>query len=150
MARKEMVVDFFSKLRMIDVLALLPLGTLFEGLEPRYYKLLFLLKILRVFNGFEALNQTTFMKEVKIFYNKKIDLILRNNRKLASNHTVDNNYIARIIFISYLIRSTILIMCLLCLSYFVGLLWFIICDLKLIEEDENFNDYFDVYEEYNS
>ena len=150
MTRKERMIDFFSKLSLIDVLALLPLEVIFVGLEPKYNRLMYLLKILRVFNGFSALDQSMFMKDIKMLYNKKIEIIIKYNQKLARNYKKDNNNIAKIIFISYLLRASILILNLLCFSYFVGLMWFIICDLQLFEETENFIDYFDVYEKFNS
>ena len=110
---------------------------------------MYLLKILRVFNGFSALDQSMFMKDIKMLYNKKIEIIIKYNQKLARNYKKDNNNIAKIIFISYLLRASILILNLLCFSYFVGLMWFIICDLKLFEETENFIDFFGVREEFN-
>ena len=75
-----------------------------------------------------------FMKDIKMLYNKKIEIIIKYNQKLARNYKKDNNNIAKIIFISYLLRASILILNLLCFSYFVGLMWFIISDLKMFEE----------------
>ena len=141
---KERAKDFFAKVPFIEIVALLPLGVSFGAFDPRYIRLLYLLKILRIFRGFSSLEKTSFMKNIKMLYNKRQDYIIKNNIELAQNQHVDNNNIAAIISIAYIRRVFLLFLCILCFSYIFGLLWFIWCDLRLMEENENFIDVFNV------
>lgn len=49
---------------------------------------------------------------------------------MANNQDIDNNKISLILNISSILKAFHLIIALSCFSYFTGLMWFIICDLK--------------------
>jgi len=58
-----------------------------------------------------------------------MQILIEQEDELAENQTEDNNYISKIIAISYLLKTFELIVIILCGSYFTGILWYIYIDL---------------------
>lgn len=73
---------------------------------------------------------------------------------LANNSDVDNNNIMLILMISYAFKCFKLIVVILTVSYFMGMFWYIYCDLTLKEdpqdEDVGFLIHFDLKEKSNA
>ena len=73
--------------------------------------------------------------------------LLENDEELANSQQEDNTHISTILMILYTLKASILIIVLGCLSYFIGILWYIVCDLKLdYEVEDNFIAYFGLKE----
>ena len=51
----------------------------------------------------------------------------------------DNNFISLLIFMSHVVKTTQLILTILCVSYFFGIFWFIYCDLTTPSSKERSN-----------
>ena len=100
------------------------------------------------------------MKEVKAAFYNRINSIIKNNTTLANNKIKDNNFVSLVILISHLVKTTQLIITILCVSYFFGIFWFIFCDITTKTEEEQGlrndpgEDYFlitfDVYDQAHS
>ena len=84
--------------------------------------------------------------QLKNFFNKRIDNIIQNDEEMANNQDIDNNKISLILNISSILKGLHLIIALSCFSYFAGLMWFIICDLKTAFEGdgESYLTYFGI------
>ena len=65
---------------------------------------------------------------------------------MANDSNFDNNNITQIIWISFMFKIFKLVIIILTLSYFIGIFWFIFCDITKSEEQdgENFFDHFDI------
>lgn len=61
--------------------------------------------------------------------NKKLERIIQNDPDLAENSDLDNNNIMLILMISYFFKTFKLVIIILTVSYFIGIMWFIFCDL---------------------
>lgn len=90
---------------------------------------------------------------MKIFFNKKLDRIIQNDPELAENSALDNNNIMLILMISYFFKTFELVIIILTVSYFMGMFWYIFCDLTAIEDPDDQNVGFMEYwhlDEYSS
>lgn len=55
-----------------DIVTVVPYNKMLKGaMSLKYYRLFYLIKIIRVINGFEQLNPIKLMKHIKVFFNKK-------------------------------------------------------------------------------
>lgn len=59
---------------------------------------------------------------------------------MAENIDIDNNNIAKLIIINFLFRIVKLIIIIFNISYFLGFLWYIFCDLGLDIDSYNMYD----------
>lgn len=86
------------------------------------------------------------MFHVKQHFNKKLQRIVKYDSDLANDKNLDNNNIMKIIRISFFFKIIKLISLILTLSYFIGIFWYIFCDLTkdFDEDDENFMIHFDL------
>lgn len=73
------------------------------------------------------------MRQVKIIFQKRLELLIRNDPLLAEDSELDNNNIMLILTISYFFKTFRLIVIILTVSYFIGMFWYIFCDLTLVE-----------------
>lgn len=58
---------------------------------------------------------------------------MQNDPFLANNMEIDSNKIERIIIISYVIKIFRIVVIIVILGYFLGIFWYILADLTLIE-----------------
>jgi hypothetical protein len=68
------------------------------------------------------------MKHVKRFYGNRLNKVVEDP-ELAENIDIDQNKIMTIISISYLFKILRLIILILVVSYFLGILFYIFCDI---------------------
>lgn len=64
-----------------------------------------------------------------MIFNKRLERLVIENPKLANNSDVDNNNIMLILMISYFFKVVKLVIFILIVSYFMGMLWYIYCEL---------------------
>jgi len=69
------------------------------------------------------------MRQVKTLFNKRLEHIIATDAKLAENSDLDNNNIMVILMISYFFKTFKLVVIILTVSYFMGMSWYIICDM---------------------
>ena len=74
------------------------------------------------------------MHYVKKYYHGKTDYIIKYDPELAKNNEIDNNNIMKILRIGYLFKTFKLVVIILSVSYFIGIFWYIFCDLTLLED----------------
>jgi len=110
----------------IDVIALIPFSSFFTGPQR---KLWYIIKIVRIQKGYHLLSSNTFMRQVKMLFSKNLERIIQNEPELAENSDLDNNNIMLILMISYFFKTFKLVIIILTVSYFIGMVWYIYCDL---------------------
>jgi hypothetical protein len=108
-----------------DFLPLIPFNALFSF---RYSRLLFLVKCLRLLETFEMLDTGAFMRRIKKVYEKRLDKICEDP-KLAEDTVLDQNKILTIIMIGYIFKTVKLIIIIFQVSYFLGIGYYIYCDV---------------------
>ena len=129
--------NYLKGMFCIDFISSVPLYWFVNSfLETKNAKLLFLLKIVRLYKGFKILNHQQLMKEVKQYYNKKLLNLIKKNKDLANNQFEDNTFFTRTVHISYALRGFRMVIIWLCLSFLCGMLWYIFCDVLLPSDDE--------------
>lgn len=121
---------------LIDFLALIPLQYMFNTLHAHLF---LLIKIVRLQQGSNLVNSNTFMRQIKMIFNKKLERLVDENPKLAKNSDLDNNNIMLILMISYFFKVVKLVIFIVIVSYFMGMLWYIYCELtqKPANDDED-------------
>lgn len=62
--------------------------------------------------------------------------MIKNNKTLAENSNIDNNKIITVILLSYFFKTLKLVVIIITVSYFVGIGWFILCELTYKGPDE--------------
>ena len=131
-AEKDIVMIVCHNLRtsfLLDALALVPFKLIFWQLDSKYRRLLYFTKMIRLRNGFKYLSHKVFMKGIKTTIHNRVTKIIETNFELANNKIKDNNFVSLIIQISHMVKTFQLILTILCISYFFGIFWFILCDL---------------------
>jgi len=119
---------YFKTRFILDFLAIIPFHTFFSETN-RQRKLCFLLKVARIQKGYHLLSSNTFMRQVKSVFNKRLVHIIATDLELAENMDIDNNNIMMILMISYFFKTFKLVVIILTVSYFMGMFWYIFCDL---------------------
>lgn len=110
---------------LYDFIPLIPLQAL--SLRGQKERLFFVIKIIRLLNGFKIFQVAKIMKVIKSHYQKKLDDLIIENPELADNMDIDNNNISLLIMISNALKIFRLVIIILSISYFLGFGWFIIC-----------------------
>lgn len=94
----------------------------------------YIIKIVRIQKGYHLLSSNTFMRQVKMLFSKNLERIIQNEPELAENSDLDNNNIMLILMISYFFKTFKLVIIILTVSYFIGMVWYIYCDLTSYKE----------------
>ena len=76
------------------------------------------------------------MRHIKDLFKARLQRIIDDEPELADNSDLDNNNIMTILMISYFFKTFKLIVVIVTISYFMGMLWYIFCDLTFIEKEE--------------
>jgi len=71
------------------------------------------------------------MRQIKQVYQKKLENLILNDPDMRDNMDIDNNNIMQILVISYLFKVFKVVVVVLTMSYFIGMFWYIFCDLSL-------------------
>mmetsp|Transcript_37046 Transcript_37046/g.56801 ORF Transcript_37046/g.56801 Transcript_37046/m.56801 type:complete len:312 (+) Transcript_37046:173-1108(+) len=128
---------------LLDLVAVFPFPSMFEGLlSPATAQLLYFLKIVRLYHGFQLLDYHRYKTQLKEAQVRRIQ------KKIALGTMVedplkDMTHVTPIMFLTQVLRILRLIIILLCLSYFTGVVWFLACErLRNPEATSNFiNEY---------
>jgi len=70
-----------------------------------------------------------------MLFSKNLERIIQNEPELAENSDLDNNNIMLILMISYFFKTFKLVIIILTVSYFIGMVWYIYCDLTSHKEE---------------
>lgn len=85
------------------------------------------------------MNVTSIMKQIKHIYADRIRIMIENEDPLAHNKIEDNTKIETILFISFSMKTFKLVIIITIISYFLGMLWYVLCEIEL----DFFEDYFE-------
>lgn len=110
---------------MFDFIPLVPLQAI--SLPGQKERLFFVIKIIRLVNGFKLFHVANIMKTIKKQFQRKLEIIIKEKPELADNMDIDNNNISLLIMISNALKIFRLVIIILSISYFLGFAWFIIC-----------------------
>ena len=83
-----------------DAIPCLPLQFVSLGGNERLF---YLIKIIRLFNGFKLFNVPDIMENIKYYNRKKLEKIIRDDPILAEDKINDNNNITKMIMTNFLI-----------------------------------------------
>ena len=125
-----------------DFIPLIPLRILLWGIKAKHRKLLYFSKLIRLRNGFKYLSHKVFMKGIKSTVHKRVAKIIESDPKLANSKVKDNNFVSLIILVSHIVKTFQLILTILCISYFFGIFWYVLCDLTTPKEETGLGDHF--------
>ena len=83
--------------------------------------------MIRIIVGFKLLNYKIYRKQLKEYLQARTQRLIENDKELALSQIHDNNNITSLILVSAALKTFHLIVYLLCISYFTGLFWLLIC-----------------------
>ena len=131
----------------IDLISQIPFYAIFS---TDHNELFYVVKIIRIQKGYHLLSSNSFMKNIKHLFHLRLEKIVQENPRLANNSDLDNNNIMLILMISYFFKCFKLVVVILTVSYFMGMFWYIYCDLTLkedpVDEDVGFLIHFGLRE----
>ena len=120
---------YFKGNFIFDFLPLIPFADIIV-FDSGIQRLFYLIKLMRFFTGFNVIsNMQNIMYFPIQYYKKKIERIIRTDAYLANNTEIDNNNITTLMIIRYLMKIVRLVLIIMNISFFLGLFWWIICDL---------------------
>ena len=122
-----------------DFIPILPLGELIK-FEGGYERLFYLIKIIRIGKGLVIFTTQNIMSVFKNYYLKKVKNIIKNDPARANNMLEDNNNITTLLMIYYAVQITRLVLIILNVSFFLGIFWYITCDLMRDFKAEGLED----------
>lgn len=80
------------------------------------------------------------LAKIEYFNQKRLKVIIDNDKILAENKVIDNNKITMMVLLSFVLQTIKLVIIIMNISYFLGMIWYIICDLNyeyFLDEDGN-------------
>lgn len=86
---------------------------------------------MRLSKGVYLLSSNQFMVQIKRMYQNKLEYLIQTDPHNAENMDEDNNNIMQILIISYFFKTFKNFAVVLTMSYFIGIFWYIFCDLSL-------------------
>jgi hypothetical protein len=122
---KKIAMRYFEGDLIWNLLPLIPFNWLIHFTNSR---LLFCIKIMRLFAAFAMLDVSVFYKSIKDSNQRKRNLILQDENK-REDQINDHNNIVFMIMIKYVMKTVKLIFTILVLVYYIGLGYIIACEL---------------------
>ena len=129
---------YFKGNFIFDFLPLIPFAEVIvfnNGLQRLFY----VIKLMRFQTGFNVIsNMQYIMYFPNKYYEKKITQIIKNDPYLANNTEQDNNNITTLMVIGYMMKIVRLVLIIMNISFFLGIFWWIICDIiRMIKLSSN-------------
>jgi hypothetical protein len=131
-----------------------PITFLLAMSNSQQFKILYLIKVIRIFEGLKYYNVEFVMAFLKVRNTKKVKRNIENDPLLENNLDLDQNKINLFFKIRYGLKVFKLFLMIINISYFTGIIWMIFCQnvqrelkkMDVIEPEENFFDYFGIEE----
>lgn len=114
----EFIVDFIP---LIPFPYILPMG----GEQSHFY----FIKIMRLLKTFKLFNIHQIMGKIMHINKKKIEYMIKHDDRIAEETNVDINKISTLLMVNFVIRIIKIALLILTTCYFLGLAWYIFCDL---------------------
>lgn len=115
---------------IFDVIAIFPFYHFFKN-SFKFCRLMYFIKLIRLYRGLQLLNIRVFMNHIKQFTYSRLEKIIDENPDLANSKTQDSAHIIKIMLTSYIVSTLKLIIISSSMSYFIGMFWYIYCDTRL-------------------
>lgn len=112
-----------------DLIAQIPITIIFRG-KHELVKLFYLLKILRTTRGIQIFDSNIFMATIQKFSQQRMERLIREDLKLGEDTLKDHNNFNTMIFISYGVKTLKLIILIFNVSFFIGMVWLIYCEIS--------------------
>jgi len=122
-----------------DFIPLIPLDNIIK--IGGYERLFYLIKLMRFGKGIGIFKSQNIMKIIKSIFQNRLENIIKTDKYLANNMEQDNNNITTLMFINYGVKIFRLSLIILNVSLFLGLFWYIICDLTVDLKKATIKDY---------
>jgi hypothetical protein len=100
---------------------------------------LFVIKIMRLVNGFRIFNVYHIMQGIKKFQQNRLNKIIETDPMKAEDTISDQNKVTQMIMTKFFIRIFKLSLIIVHICYFLGLFWFIFCEIAVDFTEENLN-----------
>ena len=113
-----------------DLIPLLPLTFIFDH-DRKFVKLLYVIKVVRVLNGFKVFDTHKIYKALQLRSQERLAEEIKKNPAFAEDQLVDHNQITTLMFTNYSVKVLKLAIVILNASYFAGMFWLIFCELTL-------------------
>ena len=94
-----------------------------------YAKLSYLIKCLRIVNGFKLFNVSLMLASIKKYSQDRMRELIKNKPELADDMDQDNNQIEFLMMVNYGLKTLKLIILIINISFFLGMFWLIYCDV---------------------
>jgi hypothetical protein len=117
-----------------DCLTIIPFTTLFHQVELA--RLFYIVKVLRLSKGYYLLDLRKFKQSVKAFFDARLQAYIKRldeDHDLQENMYLDHTMINMQMSIIQTFKTFKLIIFILGSSYFIGMFWYIVCDLNNIQ-----------------
>lgn len=111
-----------------DFIPLIPIASVFEFHGDNH---LYIIKCIRVINCFALFDIRLIMADVRKIFTRRLDKIIANDPLAATDKTIDQNKISQLIIINFILRITKLAAVIVNICYFLGLIWYILCDVSM-------------------
>jgi len=89
--------------------------------------LFYLVKVMRLWQGFKLLDVPKLMGIFKSIHNKQKKLLMDMNPKMGDDIFQDHNKVEQLLFIGYFIKTFKLVIIIFNFSYFFAIFWIIVC-----------------------
>ena len=84
---------------------------------------------MRLNKGFTLFDVPVMMDKIKTYYQNSLQKLVDNDPRIANDIDADHNNIEKILNISYALRILKLVIIIGNISYLLGLMWLVMCDL---------------------
>ena len=92
-----------------------------------YYRLFYLLKVIRISKGAVLFDVPEIMGNINRYFRNQMLVKIQTDHDLAEDMLNDNNNIEFLLKTGYAFKTLKLVVVILTISYFVGVLWYIVC-----------------------
>lgn len=117
--------DFLS-----DFIPLIPFTYIFKHYLCQA-KLFYIIKTVRVLNGFKLFNVGNMFGKIKELSQSRMERLIKNNQSLAEDMDEDHNQIENLMIINYMLKTFRLIIIIVNIAFFIGMFWLIYCEVTM-------------------
>ena len=105
-----------------------------------HFRLLFLLKVIRVINAMKVLDVQTIFEGIQSIQRKNSIKMIKKDPIFGEDTSQDHNNVEKLLKIKYCLRTLKLILIILNFSYFLGMFWLIISSQVHTLTDEYYRE----------
>lgn len=103
--------------------------------KDSFFRIFFLLKVMRLANGLKVFNVPNIMQAIKKFLENRMDKKVQNNPDIDNDLMNDYNSFYILLIINYSLQTLKLLIMIFNTSYFTGIIWVMFCDfLEMINQ----------------